>query len=165
MTYKIEILVTSDGVVSHYGYVQRANDGDVYINVTMDTSETHISRHQSGVTHVKHKRKKILSSAHMRQQINDPALTIEHIVTCGFNVDFLSYVPPYKQPTPSNDVFAVDLQQFPLGAPNLGVWLVAPLYYQQAIDLVTHLDAKQIYVNRLMEPWLMLAAFAPQQQP
>jgi len=165
MTYKIQILVTSDEAVSRYGYVQRSIAGDVYVNVAIDKSETHISRHQSGATHFKHKRKKVLSSAHTRQQINDPALTIENIVICGFNVDFLSYVQPYKHRKSSDEVFAVDLRQFPLGSPNLGVWLVAPPYYQQAIDLVTHLGAKQIHVNRLIEPWLMLAAFAPPQHP
>jgi hypothetical protein len=165
MTYRIQILVTSDKLVSRVGYVKRANEGDVYFNFTIDTSDTHISRHQSGTMHFKHKRKKILSSAHTRQRIDDPAFTIENITTSAFSVDFLSYVQPYKQHKTSDEVFAVDLRQLSPGTPHLGIWLVAPSYVQQAIDLVTHLGAKQYRVIRRMSPWLMLAAFAPPQHP
>jgi hypothetical protein len=77
----------------------------------------------------------------------------------------LSYVQPYKHRKPSDEVFAVDLRQLPHGTPNLGIWLVAPPYVKQAIDLVTYLGAKQFRVNRQMSPWLMLAAFVPPQHP
>jgi hypothetical protein len=164
MTYRIQILVTSDQLVSRVGNVQRASAGDVYVNWTIDKSKTHISRHQSGAMHFKHKRKKILSSAHTRQRIDDPAFTIENITTSAFSVDFLSYVKPYKQHKTSDEVFTVDLRQLSPGTPHLGIWLVAPSYIQQAIDLVTHLGTKQFHVNRQMSPWLMLAAFAPPQQ-
>jgi hypothetical protein len=164
MTYRIQILVTSDKLVSCVGNVQRASAGDVYFNWTIDKSKTHISRHQSGATHFKHKRKKILSSAHTRQRIDDPAFTIENITTSAFSVDFLSYVQPYKQHKTSDEVFAVDLRQLSPGTPHLGIWLVSPPYYQQAIDLVTHLGAKHVHVNRRISPWLMLAAFVPPQQ-
>lgn len=160
MRYRIQLLAVSDAGVYQIGYVQRADEGDVYVNFTIDKSGTHISRHQRGATHTKHKRKKILPGAHTRQHLDAATFIIEQVATTAVVIDFLPCFRPYKHHRPSDEVFAVDLRQLPPGTPNIGIWLVSSQHFQYALDTATHLDVKQFYVYRYVEPWLMLAAFA-----
>jgi hypothetical protein len=155
--------VSNEGIF-RAGFVNRSDSGDVYYTPTILDSDIHTSRHRSGDTHTKSRIRDIVLGKHVRQRLDDPEFSFEIVTTSSLTIDSLPLFRQYDHSLPTDALFAFDLRTLPPGTPNLSIWLVSPQHFDQVTATVTHLDIDQFYVNRYVEPWLVLVIFVPVRQ-
>lgn len=152
---RIEIIAIGKEKVYSVGAVVVSAGGDVYLVQKMKYGDYHLSRHASGVAHIKSTKTKLFEKLWTGKPIKE-FKGIEFLQTSGFILDALPELYKEYKMKVCDGVFCVDRRAYSEGAFNMQVGILTKEGLPSLLTMSEGLLKRQVYVFPDCHPMIVI---------